>query len=245
MQTRDCKVLIIDDDPTLRTALHTSLSASGFDVQEAADGGQGLLMLRQQPFELVLLDINMPGMTGFEVCQRIRANDTQIGVIIVTVRDAENDKVRALDMGADDFITKPFRLRELIARLRAVSRRRRGEDEPKLGTIHSGELEIALDTRQLRKNGEEIRLSPTEFDLLAFLMRNQGMPLTHINLLRSVWGPEYGGELEYLRSYVRLLRKKIEKDPAHPEYIITEPWIGYRFRNPSDPFAPNPAADEE
>jgi len=245
LPTQECKILIIDDDPSLRSALKTSLSASGFDVEEAADGPQGLALLRQQPFDLVLLDINMPGMSGFEVCERIRTSDSHTGVVMVTVRDAENDKVKALDMGADDFITKPFRLRELVARLRAVLRRTRGENEPKLGRIQAGDLELTLDTRQLRRSGEEVRLSPTEFDLLSHLMRNQGVPLTHVKLLRAVWGPEYGGELEYLRSYVRMLRKKIEKDPARPEYIVTEPWIGYRFRNPSDPFAPNPAAEEE
>jgi two-component system KDP operon response regulator KdpE len=141
--------------------------------------------------------------------------------------------VQALDAGADDYITKPIRFGELVARLRAVIRRTASEDA-EATVLHAGDLEINFEQRLLRKAGEVIHLTPTEFDLLALLMRNQGMPVTHVKLLRTVWGPEYGEELEYLRAYVKTLRKKIEEDPAQPRYILTEPWVGYRFHNPSD-----------
>jgi two-component system KDP operon response regulator KdpE len=157
---------------------------------------------------------------------------------MVTVRDQKDDKVRALEAGADDYVTKPFKLRELTARLRAVLRRTRMSGAAEPVVLQAGNLELDLHERILRRNGEEIHLSPKEFDLLAFMMKNAGAPLTHIKLLRSVWGVEYGNELEYLRSYVRMLRKKIETDPAAPEYIVTEPWLGYRFRDPSDPDSP-------
>jgi two-component system KDP operon response regulator KdpE len=154
---------------------------------------------------------------------------------MVTVRDAEDDKVQALEAGADDYVTKPFRLRELIARLGAVFRRTHTDVAEARGILQAGDLKMDLDRGLLWKAGEQIHLSPKEFDLLSFLMRNQGVPLTHLKLLRGTWGPEYGDELEYLRTYVRMLRKKIEDDPARPQYIQTEPWVGYRFRNPSEP----------
>jgi two-component system KDP operon response regulator KdpE len=191
-------------------------------------------VFRGRPFDLVLLDVNMPGMSGVEACRQIRALAPRTGIIMVTVRDAEEDKVRALEAGADDYVTKPFRFRELIARLGAVLRRTR-MDVDASGVVQVGALKMDLERRVLWKGDEEIRLSPKEFDLLSFLMKNQGVPLTHLKLLQAVWGSEYGSELEYLRTYVRMLRKKIEEDPARPDYILTEPWVGYRFGNPSDP----------
>ena len=161
---------------------------------------------------------------------------------MVTVRDAEDDKVRALESGADDYITKPFRLRELIARLRAVLRRTQLDDSAQ-AVLQAGNLEIDLERRLLRRAGKQVHLSPKEFDLLAYLMRNLDAPVTHVKLLRAVWGPEYGNELEYLRSYVKMLRKKIEDDPARPEDILTEPWVGYRFCNPADPDSPPRLSD--
>ena len=154
-----------------------------------------------------------------------------LGIIMVTVRDAEKDIVRALDAGADDYITKPFRFGELVARMRAVLRRRGSADVP--AALQAGNLEIDFERRVLRRAGKVVHLTPTEFELLALLMKNQGMPLTHATLLNSIWGPEYREQLEYLRSYVRALRKKIEDDPSRPKYILTEPWLGYRFHNPS------------
>jgi two-component system KDP operon response regulator KdpE len=165
------------------------------------------------------------------------------GIVMVSVRDLEDDKVRAFDAGADDYVTKPFKLRELTARLRAVLRRTRHErHEPEV--LQAGYLKIELQKRLLWRGEKAIHLSPTEFNLLAFMMKNLDVPLAHAKLLRTIWGPEYGGELEYLRTYVRMLRKKIENDPAQPEYIVTEPWVGYRFRNPSNPDSPSVATDE-
>ncbi len=238
-----CNLLIVDDEPTLRRALRTSLTASDFRVAEARSGEEALSALRAAASDIVLLDINMPGMTGFEVCRRIRSTDPKVGIIMVTVRDSEEDQVRALEAGADDFVTKPYRLRELIARLHAVMRRLNAPEQTGQAVLRAGELEVDTERRLVRKNGFEVHLSPKEFDLLAYLFQRQGGPIMHARLLQAVWGPEYGGELEYLRSYIKMLRKKIEDDPARPEYIITEPWVGYRFRNPSDPDAP-PAEEE-
>jgi two-component system KDP operon response regulator KdpE len=228
-------VLVVDDEPALRKTIRASLAASGFSVEEAGTGGDAIGAVQQRPFDLVLLDVNMPGMSGVEACRQIRASAPRTGIIMVTVRDAEEDKVRALEAGADDYVTKPFRFRELIARLRAVLRRTHADGSEERRILHAGDLKMDLEQRLLWKAGEEIRLSPKEFDLLSYLFKNQGAPLTHVKLLRAVWGPEYGNELEYLRTYIRMLRKKVEDDPARPQYILTEPWVGYRFHNPSDP----------
>jgi len=237
------RLLIVDDEPALRRALRTSLNGSYFDVSEARNGEEALTAIRENPYDLVLLDINMPGLTGLEVCRRIRATAPQTGIVMVTVRDSEDDKVQALEAGADDFVTKPYRLRELVARLNAVLRRLRASAQPATAAmLRAGNLEFDLERRLVFKNGAEVHLSPKEFDLLAYLFRHQGAPIMHSKLLQAVWGPGYGGELEYLRSYMRMLRKKIEDDPARPEYLLTEPWVGYRFRNPSDPYSP--AVDE-
>jgi two-component system KDP operon response regulator KdpE len=228
------KLLIVDDEPALRKALRTSLAASGFDVLEARDGGEALALLDRTSVDVVLLDINMPGMSGVEVCRRIRDFSGQMGIIMVTVRDSEDDKVQALEAGADDFITKPYRLRELVARLHAMLRRLKAKQNPSETICRAGALEIDLRRRLVIKDGVEVHLSPKEFDLLAYLIAHQGAPVMHTRLLRAVWGPEFGGEVEYLRSYIKMLRKKLEADPAHPEYLVTEPWVGYRFRNPSE-----------
>jgi len=221
LPSENCKVLIVDDDPAFRRALRTSLAASGFDVSEARNGEESLIVLRDKPGDIVLLDINMPGMGGIEACRKIRSLSPRIGILMVTVRDAEEDKVQALEAGADDFVTKPYRLREMIARLRAVTRRLHPPDEVPGTVFRAGALELDSERRLVTKSGAEIHLSPKEYD-------------------QGVWGAEYGGELEYLRSYVRMLRKKIEDDPSQPEYILTEPWVGYRFRNPCDAESPLP-----
>jgi len=226
-------VLVVDDEPALRKVIRSSLAASGFTVEEAGTGTEALRFMQQRPFDLVLLDINMPGMSGIEACREIRALAPGTGIVMVTVRDAEEDKVRALEAGADDYVTKPFRFRELVARLGAVLRRTHGTGED-AGILRAGDLKLAVERRVLFKSGEEVRLSPKEIDLLTFFMKNQNAPLTHLRLLRAVWGAEYGGEVEYLRTYVHMLRKKIEDDPARPQYLLTEAWVGYRFRNPSD-----------
>lgn len=238
MPSENCELLIVDDDPGFRRALRTSLAASGFDVSEARNGEEALILLRQKPVDVVLLDINMPGLSGTEVCRKIRDLSPRVGILMVTVRDAEEDKVQALEAGADDFVTKPYRLREMIARLRAVRRRLQPPGDAPQTVFRAGALELDAERRVVTKAGAEIHLTPKEYDLLAYLIKHQGALVTHARLLRSVWGAEYGGELEYLRSYVRMLRKKIEDDPAEPEYILTEPWVGYRFRNPADAEAP-------
>ena len=238
------KVLVVDDEPPLRHALRASLGATGFTVEEARTGDEAVGIVKQRFFELVLLDINMPGLSGFEACRRIRSLAPRSGIVMVTVRDAEDDKVRALESSADDYVTKPFQLRELVARLRALLRRVHSED-PAQAVLQAGDLEIDLDRRLLRRAGKPVHLSRKEFDLLACLMKNLHVPVPHAKLLRAVWGPEYGSELEYLRSYVKALRKKIEEDPAKPEYILTEPWVGYRFCNPTDPDSPRRFSDSE
>jgi two-component system KDP operon response regulator KdpE len=235
MSARPIHVLVVDDEPALRRVFRTSLAASGFVIKEARSGEEAVDILPQHPFDLVLLDINMPGIGGVETCREIRALAPKIGILMVTVRDAEQDMVRALEAGADDYVTKPVRFRELVARMRAVLRRLEANSATQPAVIRVDALEMDIEGHCLRKAGDLIHLTPTEFELLALLMRNQGVPVPHAKLLRTIWGPEYGTELEYLRSYVRTLRKKIEDDAARPKYILTEPWVGYRFCDPSDP----------
>jgi two-component system, OmpR family, KDP operon response regulator KdpE len=225
-------VLVVDDEPPFRRVLRTSLTGSGFAVEEARTAEEALEAIRECAFDLALLDINMPGVSGLTLCRQIRALGQQIGILMVTVCGAEKDVVQALDAGADDCVTKPFRLAELTARCHAVLRRIRASNAAREASLSAGDLELDLGRRRLRKAGKVVRLTPTEFNLLAFLMKNQGITLTHAKLLRAIWGPEYGEELEYLRSYVRLLRKKIESNPAQPKYLVTEPWLGYRFCSP-------------
>jgi len=227
--------LIVDDEASFRRVLRTSLTQSGFAIDEAQTGEEAVAILSKYAFDLVLLDINMPGIGGVEACREIRAHSQKIGIVMVTVQDGESEMVRALEAGADDYITKPIRFRELVARLRAVWRRLHVDDANQPTLLQAGDLELDINRRLLCRQGEVVHLTPTEFELLALLMRNQGTPVTHTKLLRSVWGPEYGTELDYLRSFVKTLRQKIEKDPSKPKYIVTEPWLGYRFCNPLDP----------
>lgn len=233
-----CSVLVVDDEAPLRGVLRSSLSAAGCDVEEARSGEEALAAIRRRQFDLVLLDINMPGMSGLEACREIRKYAVGTGILMLTVRDDEDDKVNALEAGADDYVTKPFRMRELTARLTALLRRSRPADSAEPAELRAGDLTLDEERRMLRRSGQVVRLAPKEFDLLALMMRNKGLPLTHVKLLRSIWGPEYGGELEYLRTYVRTLRKKIEDNPAKPKYILTEPWVGYRFTDPDEDGAP-------
>lgn len=190
--------------------------------------------LARSAFDLVLLDVNMPGIGGVEAGREIRAFTSNIGIVMVTVRDGESEMVRALEAGADDYIIKPIRLHELVARLRAVSRRLRRDDVSEPTLLQAGDLELHINRRELYRQGNIVHLTPTEFELLALLMRNQGTPVTHAKLLRAIWGPEYGTELDYLRSFVKTLRQKVEADTANPKYIVTVPWVGYRFCNPLD-----------
>jgi two-component system, OmpR family, KDP operon response regulator KdpE len=228
-------ILVVDDDPAFRSGLAASLKSTGYSVDVAPNAAQALRYVSERPVDIVLLDINMPEVSGLEACHRIRALAPQSGIVMLTVRDAEDDKVQALEAGADDYISKPFRLRELIARMRAVLRRTGAAPAVKAPVLRVGQLALEMEHRILRKSGREIHLSPKEFDLLAFLMQHENIPVTHARLLHAVWGSDYGSEPDYLRTYVRTLRKKIEDDPGRPAYILTEPWVGYRFRDPLDP----------
>jgi two-component system KDP operon response regulator KdpE len=226
--------LVVDDEPSFRRVLRTSLTASGFVIEEARNGEEAVAILAKCNFDLVLLDVNMPGIGGVEACREIRRHTPKVGIVMVTVQDGESEMVRALDAGADDYITKPIRFRELVARLKAVLRRLRTEDAIEPTLMQAGDLALDINRHVLYRQGEIVHLTPTEFELLALLMRNQGVPVTHAKLLRSIWGPEYGTELDYLRSFIKTLRKKMEVDPSNPKYIVTEPWVGYRFCNPLD-----------
>ena len=228
----------------MRRSLCVALKAARYLVDEARDGEQAVRLAREGPGDLVLLDINMPGMGGLEACRRIRAAIPPIGIIMITVREAEEDIIQALGAGADDYLTKPFRIRELIARLGAVVRRSKGPAGPEITMLRAGKLELDVGRRTLQKRGEDVHLSPIEFDLLLYMMQHCEIPLDHSKLLRAIWGPEYGQEFEYLRTYVRLIRRKIEDNPARPEYILTEPWLGYRFHDPASPQPePGPATE--
>ncbi len=240
MTTNRFTALVVDDEPSFRRVLRTSLAASGFEMDEARTGEEAVAILARCAFDLVLLDVNMPGIGGVEACREIRAHLPKIGIVMVTVQDGESEMVRALEAGADDYITKPIRLREMVARLGAVMRRLRIEDATKATLLKAGVLELDTNRREVSRDGQVVHLTPTEFELLELLMRNRGTPVTHTTLLRSIWGPEYRTELDYLRSFVKTLRQKIEEDPAKPKYIVTEPWVGYRFCDPLD--APSTAS---
>jgi two-component system KDP operon response regulator KdpE len=224
------KVLIVEDDAGIRQSLFETLGALGFAVGEANNGEDALIRLRMVNYDAVLLDINMPGMGGKETCRRICQRFPGLPVIMLTVRDEEEDIVETLDAGAFDYVTKPFQIRELTARLRAVIRRRHTPiGEPNI-VIIVGDITLDANRRQVEKRGEQIRLTPKEYETLRYLMEHAGCPVRQENLLRSIWGPLYGSEREYLRVVVNQLRKKIEDDPARPVYILTESHIGYRFR---------------
>jgi two-component system KDP operon response regulator KdpE len=226
------KVLIVDDEPSIRRAIRTTFGTLGFDISEAMNGEQALPLLRAANFDAVLLDSNMPGMGGLEACREIRRRFPRIAVLMLTVRDSEDDKVEALDAGADDYVTKPFPVRELVARVRAAVRRSHAPEGNSNVVIAIGEITLDPARRLVQKNGQAVHLTPKEFDLLLYLMKHAGLPVIHARLLSAVWGPEYGNELEYLRTFMRQLRKKLEDDAAHPKYLLTDSHIGYRFREP-------------
>jgi two-component system KDP operon response regulator KdpE len=225
------RILVVDDEPQIRRVLRTTLTAQGYEVQDARTGEDALGAFRDSRFDLVLLDVNMPGMGGLEACRELRAG-TEAAIIMLTVRDSEQDKVAALDAGADDYITKPFSTPELLARIRAALRRLPTSVEGGSELLTLEGLQINLATRRIVSKGREIRLTPKEFDLLHYLVSNPNVPIPHTKLLQAVWGPDYGDQVEYLRVFINQLRKKIEPDPSHPRYLLTEPWVGYRFALP-------------
>ena len=222
-------ILVVDDEPSIRQALHVTLGNVGFQVAEAGSGEEALESIRQRHYDAVLLDMNMPGMGGMAACKEIRSLEPGLPVLMVTVRDSQDDKVEALESGADDYVTKPFHMRELMARVRAAIRRSKTPQATPEDVVRIGKITLDAERRQVTKEGTAIHLTPKEFDLLHYLMTNAGKPIGHNRLLTAVWGPEYGGELEYLRTFVRQLRKKLEDDPANPAYLLTEMWFGYRF----------------
>jgi two-component system KDP operon response regulator KdpE len=222
------KVLVVDDDPQIRRVMKATLVGHHYEVIEAKTGEEALQVLPEEMPNLVLLDMNMPGMGGLETCRAIRSG-SDIPVVILSVRNTEKDKVAALDAGADDYVTKPFGIEELLARIRAALRRSPGAPEGGPRFFETKGLEIDFETRRVRASGKDVRLTPKEFDLLRYLVSHAGKPVTHRELLQAVWGPDYGDEPEYLRVFVNQVRKKIEPHPSKPKYIVTEPWVGYRF----------------
>ena len=226
------RILVIDDDPQIRRVMRSTLTAHGYQVNDARSGEDGLQELRNNPYELVLLDMNMPGMGGMETCRMIRSG-AEIAIIMLTVNNAERQKVEALDAGADDYITKPFSMPELLARIRATLRRL--PQQPAHSDLqpleHLG-VNISLSSREVTVHGRTSRLTAREFDLLSYLLARPNRTLAHRELLQAVWGPDYGDELEYLRVFVNRLRKKIEPDPSKPLFLVTDAWAGYRFHIP-------------
>ena len=221
------KILIVDDAQQVRRVLRTTLSAEGYTIFEAGTGEEALESIRASVPDAILLDVNMPGMGGLETCREIRRS-LDVPILMLTVRNAERDKVLALDAGADDYVVKPFGMQELLARIRAALRRRAPQGTE--NAFVAKDFSVDFETRIVMVRGREVHLTPKEFELLRHLVLNAGKPLTHRRLLQAVWGPDYGDEPEYLRVMVNQLRKKIESDPARPKLILTEPWVGYRFQ---------------
>jgi two-component system KDP operon response regulator KdpE len=220
----------VDDDASVRRALHTTLRTLGFSTAEASSGEEALVLARANRYDVVLLDVNMPGLDGLETCRRLRRQLPRSGILMLTVLDSEEDKVNALEAGADDYVTKPFHIRELTARIRASIRRLQILEDNNNTSIRIGDIELDPARREVTKAGNIVHLTPKEFDLLHYLMAHADLPITHGRLLQAVWGPEYGHEVEYLRTFIRQLRKKIEDDSSVPKYLLTDIKIGYRFR---------------
>jgi two-component system, OmpR family, KDP operon response regulator KdpE len=224
------RILVVDDEPQLTRVLRTGLKSRGYDVRAAADGLAGFETFSDWHPDLVITDLAMPNMDGLELCRRLRAV-SQVPIIILSAKGEEKIKVEALDIGADDFVTKPFGIDELLARVRASLRRSNAPplNETAQTVLELGDFHVDLESRNVTVRGREIRLTPKEFDLLIYFINHSGKVLTHHTLLAAVWGGDYVEQDQYLRVFVGNLRKKLETNPASPRYILTEPWVGYRF----------------
>ena len=232
MMAKAKRILLAEDEVALRDFVGRNLRARGFEVVEASNGLEAFAVWEREDLQMLILDIMMPRMDGLEVCRRVR-EQSAVPIIVLTALDTESDKVAALDLGADDYLTKPFGVEELLARVRAVLRRSQGETMPLTDSVKQfGDLEVDLTGHVVRLKGVEVRLSKTEFAFLKQLVTHAGKVLTHRMLLQRIWGPEYSGEAEYLRVYINRLRQKLESDPANPRYFLTEPGVGYRFVGP-------------
>jgi two-component system KDP operon response regulator KdpE len=228
------KILITDDDASVRRALHATLLNMGFDIGEASSGEETIELCKIIKYDAVLLDINMPGKGGIETCAELRRMRPKLAILMLSVDDDYERKIKALEEGADDYVTKPFHMRELTARIRAALRRTRTGGAEGEEVITIGDLTLHTARRLVLKAGVAIHLTPKEFDLLHYLMLNRGLPITHARLLTAVWGGQYAAQVEYLRSFVRQLRKKLDDDATNPKYVLTENHIGYRFADPAE-----------
>ena len=225
------RILVVDDEPQITRVLRTTLSAQGYDIRVANDGEMALELMKNWTPHVVITDLAMPNMDGVELCRQLR-KVSQLPIIVLSVRGQDRSKVEALDAGADDYVTKPFSMNDLLARIRAQLRRA-PDTEEQISVITAGDFRIDLDARSVKVAGREVHLTPKEFDLLVFLAQRPGKVVTHRALLAAVWGPNSTEQPEYLRVFVGQLRKKIESDPSMPKYLLTEPWVGYRFEGGS------------
>jgi two-component system KDP operon response regulator KdpE len=228
---RTAKILVVDDEPQLRRVMKAALSKQGYIINDVRSGEAALDKLREERYDLAILDRNMPGMGGLEACRAIREH-SDIGIIMLTVRKSESDRIEALDAGADDYVTKPFSMPELLARIRANLRRAPLSPRQGPNVILFDEIQVDLDSHHALIQGRDVRLTPKQFEVLNYLLANPNVSIPHAKILQTIWGPDYGGEVEYLHVVVNQLRKKIEPDPSKPRYILTEPWLGYRFQLP-------------
>jgi two-component system KDP operon response regulator KdpE len=226
------RILVVDDEPAVQRTLRANLVARGYEVTTVGTGEEALDGFDGRHTDLVVLDLMLPGLSGIEVCEAMRAASS-VPILVLSARGEEQTKVQALDLGADDYLTKPFGIDELLARVRALLRRSPVGEGGATGTLQVGALALNVQLHEIRRHGSPLELTPREFDVLAYLMRHTGRIVTHRMLLRDVWGPEYGRETQYLRVFINRLRRKIEDDPAHPHYIVTEPGVGYRLVTPA------------
>ncbi len=230
---QEAKLLVVDDEAGIRRALHTTLYGLGFDIAEAASGEEALALCRIVRYDAVLLDVSMPGKDGIDTCRELRRLMPRVAVLMLSVNDEQDRKIEALEAGADDYVTKPFHMRELTARIRSALRRSRASTSRGDEVIAIGDIELNPARRLVLKNGHPVHLTPKEFDLLQYLMSHAGLPIAHARLLHQVWGSEYANQVEYLRTFMRQLRKKLEDDAGNPKYLLTDSHIGYRFSDPS------------